>query len=303
MTPDDPRHGTYAGSTRHHKEGSTLCAPCLEARRRYNRRIKKNARRGWSGIVPVTTARRHVLNLHADGIPFDLIADRAGVSRTTILRISGAGRPTTQINAQTQHKILSVHIDPTADATYIQAWRVERRLRSLQALGWPLSEVAARTGWSVPNLNALANPDRWRSRLTVSRETFEKIDATYRALSMKTPEPSRWVTATKNRAAARGWAPPMAWNNIDDHDEKPTGMRLTRESKFPKDHYDEAIVHQTVNTGTRPRPLTAPEAAEVCRRLIARGHSSSEMENDYGIKVERYYLRRNDQWVPRGEVA
>lgn len=40
MTPDDPRHGTYAGALAHRSEGSDQCEPCRIARNAYMRAFR-----------------------------------------------------------------------------------------------------------------------------------------------------------------------------------------------------------------------------------------------------------------------
>jgi len=40
VTPDDPRHGTYAGYQSHRKDRETPCAPCRAANAAYTRRMR-----------------------------------------------------------------------------------------------------------------------------------------------------------------------------------------------------------------------------------------------------------------------
>jgi len=47
MTPDDERHGTYAGWTAHYKDDKNPCPPCLQASRDY-----QNARKAASRKPP-----------------------------------------------------------------------------------------------------------------------------------------------------------------------------------------------------------------------------------------------------------
>jgi hypothetical protein len=42
MTPDDPRHGTYAGYQRHRKDDEDACAPCRAANNEYTRKIRSD---------------------------------------------------------------------------------------------------------------------------------------------------------------------------------------------------------------------------------------------------------------------
>lgn len=99
---------------------------------------------------------------------------------------------------------------PTIDATGTQ-----RRIRALMALGWPGRELGRRLGCSAEHVQNITRAERHYVR----RATAERIDALYRELCM-TVGPSR-ITAM--RAAARGFAPPLAWDDIDN-DNAPKGV-------------------------------------------------------------------------------
>jgi hypothetical protein len=90
-----------------------------------------------------------------------------------------------------------------------------RKLRALAAIGWPSYVLAERMGVSRQLLTRLRLVDR-RCK-SVFTSTAEKIDALYLELHM-IPGPSPTM---RRRAAANGWAPPLAWNDIDDPDETP----------------------------------------------------------------------------------
>lgn len=92
---------------------------------------------------------------------------------------------------------------------------VERRVRALQAIGWSMDLIAAEGGWK--DRDSIWYFVRGDS-VTCTRRTAERIEAVYRKLSM-TPGPSR-ITAI--RAEKAGWPPPLAWDDIDNPDERPT---------------------------------------------------------------------------------
>lgn len=92
-----------------------------------------------------------------------------------------------------------------------------RRINALQAIGWSAEDLSARLGHSRAWLNMTVNHNRSG---VMYRRNFELIDDLYRELCM-TFGPSR---ITASRAAAKGWAPPLAWDDIDDPNEKP-GVR------------------------------------------------------------------------------
>lgn len=217
MRPDDPRHGSTRGATAHYREGSELCPPCREARRIACRRNKKNRRRGWSGYVPADKTRRHIKELQALGWSYAAISELSGVSTGSISRIATGDVTTTLTRSAARIQALPLRPRPGAS---IPAWRVQRRLQALQAIGWSLVEIGRHTGWSPQNLNSLL-ANRWRDREGVTPATFELVDAAYRDMAMRPPAEDRWVKAVRSRAAAKGWLSPMAWDDIDDPNETP----------------------------------------------------------------------------------
>lgn len=154
MSPDDPRHGTYAGYVAHNN-GTRACEPCREAARRYQ------AGRLWD---------KH------KGIP------------------------------------------RTLDAT-----GTRRRLQALTTLGWDYKTLADMLGVRPQVVH------RWTSTATVYRHNAQRVAALYEQLSMRFPptdtESQRNVIGrTKALARRRGFAPPLAWDNIDN-DPTPAGTR------------------------------------------------------------------------------
>lgn len=99
----------------------------------------------------------------------------------------------------------------------------KRRIQALVALGWSLSELDRKAGRGA----------RWARNIllqeTVYSTTIRQVHALYEQLCMTCPpETDRYertaATAARNRAKREGWAPPLAWDDIDN-DKAPKGMR------------------------------------------------------------------------------
>lgn len=91
-----------------------------------------------------------------------------------------------------------------------------RRIQALVRMGWPMPVLSERLGAATPQtIQNLARKPRARIRVA----TAQKIAALYDELAM-TPGPSR-VSAT--RARNRGWPAPLAWDDIDNPNERPQG--------------------------------------------------------------------------------
>lgn len=100
------------------------------------------------------------------------------------------------------------------DTLIVPAIGAHRRIRALQAIGWRLADIDAALGYTKGS-NGVHNITRQES---IRRDTAERIEAVYERMCM-TPGPH---TRPRNLAVRRGWAPPLAWLNIDDPDETPT---------------------------------------------------------------------------------
>lgn len=95
---------------------------------------------------------------------------------------------------------------------------IVRRLRALYALGWTAEHIAKAGGWSrAESVHRLAQVKY------VTSPTREKVYRAYAALSGKRG-PS---DATRARAVAAGYAPPLAWDDID-RDTAPQGLIKVR---------------------------------------------------------------------------
>jgi hypothetical protein len=166
----------------------------------------------------------------------------------------------------------------------VESWRAVRRLDALACLGWSRGAVAAAMGVKHKcQIYAIGSHPR------VYAETFEKLDAVYRDLSMRLPVAETLgqrtgITKTRNNALRRGAVPPLGWDDIDTDPEPPTA-----EPEGPwEDQVDHAVVRRVLDSGTRPRQLTRAEATEIVHTLIARGHSTTHIEDHYGFKTDRY---------------
>lgn len=144
---------------------------------------------------------------------------------------------------------------------------VRRRLQALVALGWNYRALAAQ----------LADTDhkmvhRWANteNLFVYRATVEKVGALYERLCMTRPEGTTAHRA-RLRAARLGWAPPLAWDDID-RDEHPADMGKVRDSYARADLIAE--YEHLVSLGvSRERAL---EQLGVTKEALRRAYSRGE---------------------------
>lgn len=95
-----------------------------------------------------------------------------------------------------------------------------RRVRALQAIGHSSAKIAGLLGITERAMNShLYKP---AERIRASRHA--DMAALYDRLSMTVPA-GRYADQLRDQAAAKGWAPPLAWNEgeIDNPDAQPHG--------------------------------------------------------------------------------
>lgn len=125
-----------------------------------------------------------------------------------------------------------------------------RRIRALQAIGWDLARIAAAGGWAAKgNVLSILKQD------TILASTHDRIDAAYEALS-GTPGPS---IRSRRRGEREGWAPPLAWDDIDSPTEQPSGVAAS------------VVVHER------------SVRAERIRRMAARGMNDRQIAAELGL--------------------
>lgn len=106
-------------------------------------------------------------------------------------------------------------IDPTG---------TQRRIQALVALGWTYGKIGERLGISSGGVYRMIV--RYG---VVRRDIAERAAAVYDEMSMTLP-PTRTRQEKRDASYARtvarkhGWAPPLAWDNIDDPNEIPKGI-------------------------------------------------------------------------------
>lgn len=103
--------------------------------------------------------------------------------------------------------------------TLVDATGTRRRIQGLVALGHTLVALSNELGMSTRYAGKVLIVEKVRP------ETERAVRDIYERLSMTVP--SGW-TADRNRrlAKAKGWAPPLAWDDIDNPAETPQGLGI-----------------------------------------------------------------------------
>lgn len=144
---------------------------------------------------------------------------------------------------------------------------ITRRLQALRALGWTNSQIARLTGLYRATIRRIINDPH----CMITPATARAITLTYERAAHHPPQPrtaqqEAAVDQVRRSALDRGWAPPMAWDDIDDPRETPTGIR--RPGVSATADVDEAIL--LLQLGTSPDEVTrrlGVQRASLGRRL------------------------------------
>jgi hypothetical protein len=255
------------------------CTDCTAANTAASRTATRERIYGrWHPYVDASPVREHIAALRAAGIGVERIAHLAGLSVSHIHELAehnhGHSRGTQRVRPGTASRVLAIGIDDVNRAPHsrVDATGTRRRLQALQAVGWPVELLAAQLGRRPTSLH------RSMTGESVTARTAHDVVTLYERLwNTRPPRATQGqragADAAQDHAAARGWLPPLAWDDIDTD---PTAPAPTAQF-LQRDHIDEIAVERALaGDNITYDDLTPVEQQEVIRRLSARGTSLRE---------------------------
>jgi hypothetical protein len=180
--------------------------------------------------------RHHIRELMAAGVALGSIQDISGVSKAVLHRLvygrpKRGEAPSRKIRPANADRLMAIPVPEPTDNAVVDATGTRRRLQALVAGGWSGAELMRRIGIIGTDFPKILGRDQILAR------TERTIRALYDQLwDVPPPASTRWERATVTRAlafaAARDWAPPMAWDDdtIGDPAAQPAGL-LTSTSR------------------------------------------------------------------------
>ena len=244
------------------------------------RRARLSAYDQWRPFVDAGPVRDHLHTLRRAGIGRRRIAELAGISQSVLANLlyGKSGRvPTRRVRPQTASAILAIQPNSgaLAPSTPVDATGSRRRLQALVAVGWNQSQLAARLGMTRGNFGSLMR------RGQVTAHTEQAVSRLYDQLWDQAPTTDTPRTATiaeqaRNYARARGWPPPLAWDDdiIDDPAAMPAAdWRRTR------------------------RTLTTAALAEDAAELLSQGGARQNAAERLGVTpgaIEKAFARTRE---------
>lgn len=212
-----PAHGTTArayGSPGYRKP--CKCAPCREARRRHQKRIRVNRELGRSPFTDPAPAQAHLKQIHRT-MPWKALVAATGLEVSNLMKIYNGER--TKIRHETEAKILAV-VAPEigGPGQCIDATGTIRRVQALAYVGHAYSTIARVAHTSPSRIMLIANG----RQATVRRAIADRLATAYQQLAYQPPRRNKHTSRTRNVAREKSWHGPLAWaDNIDDPSAKP----------------------------------------------------------------------------------
>jgi hypothetical protein len=170
-----------------------------------------------TGLIDATPIRNNLNRLHQLGWSYEALSAIHGQGTPAALRLIAAG-----VSKKAERKFEAVADIPytlavpasVADTMWVPTLGATRRVRALLRQGWRHQDLHEYAGRSVA---VFATGTYTRTKAI----DWRIVAGLYDQLSMS--DGGSQKTAT--RAQRLGYAPPLAWDNIDNPDEQPTGVR------------------------------------------------------------------------------
>ena len=186
--------------------------------------------------------------------------------------------------------MLAIGIDDASRAPHsrIDPTGTRRRLQALQVVGWPTELLADLLDRRPSSLH------RSMTSRSVTAHIAHDVATLYERLWNTRPpratEGQRAAAdAARAYAAAQGWLPPLAWDDIDtDPTPTPPTSRLPRGNAIDEIAVERALAGDNITYDD----LTPVEQQEVIRRLSARGTSIRDIAARLGTTKRTVSRRR-----------
>jgi AraC-like DNA-binding protein len=285
------RHGTRAA----YVKDRCRCTDCTAANTAASRTATRERLYGrWHPYVDADPVREHIAALRAAGIGVERIAHLAGLSVSHLRKLAehshGHSRGTQRVRPDTATRILGIGIGDASRAprSRVDATGTRRRLQALQAVGWSAELLAVQLGRRPNSLH------RSMTGRLVTAATAREVATLYEQLwhirpPRMTGEQRAAADAAQAHAAAQGWLPPLAWDDID-FDPAPPAASAGASQRSDMDEI--AVERALAGDHITYDDLTTVEQQEVIRRLTARGSSIRDIAAQLGTTKRTVSRRR-----------
>ncbi|SDN18648.1 helix-turn-helix domain-containing protein [Streptomyces wuyuanensis] len=183
------------------------CRPCRDAENAYDKRRRYLNATGRTLMVDTAPVADHIRDLFNAGAGWVQLAAATGCSSSTLHKILTGRIP--QCRRTTANKILAVRPgDAIPPGRLVPAIGSIRRIRALLAAAHPCKAISIASGVEHSMISDLVNG----SLSVVKLHVAQRIDAGYRKLAGTVGTSTR----SRRRAERNQWAPPAAWDDLDN---------------------------------------------------------------------------------------
>lgn len=285
MTPPvipDHLHGRPSG----YREGCR-CNQCRTAWHRKNKQWNATSyAHGGRTTIPAETLIPRLRKLN-ETMSLAAIGRAAGVSDGYVSRLMRGEIPTVGLtNATGLINAINNHDLGALGGGYVDVRPSSNRLRALTRLGYTQRALEDITGLTR---NCLA-PILYRKIPRIHSTTHATIRDAYDTHAMRIPAGATrgektGIARARRFAETNGWAPPFAWDDIEQPDAAPVGMGRDR-SRHKDKTFDHAVVERLLAGETVP--ATPVEKQEAIRRWVAGGGTATSLAATHGWQNGRY---------------
>lgn len=209
-------HGTTHTYNRHR----CGCEACRRHRRNTSKRNEVAKARGVTPFVDPAPSRQQLQRLLDSGWSENGIHAATGLARSTIAALLDGSTRSTRPDTAERIGALRPMVRPAADHA-ASGIEVQRRVQSLQWLGWSFEEIADAGGPAARTVRQIA---RGQDTFTPRPATTRKVLAAYRTLSTRMSTGPR-ASRIRGWASTFGYPAPGSW---EDPEYVPTAESLTR---------------------------------------------------------------------------
>lgn len=252
------------------------CDTCRARRTHYNKhRLAGIANGTRRPPISIATVKGHLRGLMNAGMREADIVRASGYSPGFVGKILRT-RTQKTVTCGVADIFLAIEFAP-GQAWLIDGTGTQRRLQALAAAGWSIGGLSTRLGYHRTRLEQLVR------KSAVTPETAARVKDLYRELSGQAGTSAH----ARNRAAAKQWPPPAAWDDdtIEDPAAKPNYGR-----KSAKVLDEEFIELALTGDRTVAQLLSGPERRAAIHRARQRNMPETAVSHLFAIS-ERTRLR------------
>lgn len=277
------------------------------------RELEYLSRTGRAGFVPAGPVRERLQSLRRRGIPLALIAERTGISSSSLIvqlnRVDRRGMEVRSCRMATRTAVMGARFG-VEDIRAVPPDGIRRRLQALTVIGYPMPFLAPVIGFDRRELWRLMVGDR--SKTFTTRSTLLLVDGLYQRFQLKDPVAEgvdpRMASRTRIISVRKGYAPPHTWDpdTIDDPEAHPEwtgacgtseGYRIHRREGIPACaaclEFDAA--HTPVSLGGLPGFV----GVKMRERREARGFSRMRLASMVGVDISSIAYWENGRAAPK----